>query len=435
MKRHVLAAVVLVAGAATAASGQNRPAWGRIAVFGNGSTTTRDGGSDSSFSEWITNVTFESATGDDVSYEYRADLRLAGYGGDTARPRRTSIYDAYAGVRLMGGRVRVRGGQMWLTELGGLGSVAGGLLEFRRQAGTAGRAWRAAVFGGLEPRVMDAGYEDQVLKVGALFAYEGAGMRRHVLGFVHLRDHGITERSVLSFTNYVPVYKRLYFYQAGEYDLAGPGIASGGSLTYFFVNGRYVANQHLEFQGLFHRGRSIDQRSIIRDQLDGRPVDPKALDGMRFESVTGRVTVTLTRRIRLFGGIGQDRNNRDDQPSARVTFGGFVTNVLASGIDLTFSDSRMSRGSSGSYDSWYLSLGRAVGSHVYLTGDYSSSLSVYRFTSATGFVIESRPATRRASVSGLIHAARGTSLHITAERVLDSDATQTRIMSGITYRF
>ena len=34
---------------------------------------------------------------------------------------------------------------------------------------------------------------------------------------------------------------------------------------------------------------------------------------MRFESLTGRVTVTLVKNVRVFGGYGQDRNNRDDQ--------------------------------------------------------------------------------------------------------------------------
>lgn len=437
MNRRALSLVVLLAALAhaPAARAQVRPAWGRIAVFGDGSSTTRDGGGDSTFSEWIANVTFESATGEDVSYEYRADLRLAGYPGADGRPRRVSIYDAYAGVRLLGGRLGIRGGQMWLTDLGGLGSIGGGMVEWRQAKPASGGRWRASLFGGLEPRVMDVGYTDQVVKVGGLVAYDGEGMRRHVLGFVHVRDNGMTERSVITFTNYVPVYKRLFVYQAGEYDVAGPGVSGAGSLTYFFVNGRYVVNDRVEFQGLYHRGRSIDSRSIIRDQLDGRPVSPKALDGLRFESLTGRVTVTLVRNVRLFGGYGQDKNNRDDAPSGRINFGAYASNVLGTGLDLTVSDSRMDRGQNGSYDAWYASVGRSLGGRVYLTGDYSSSLSVLHFFSASGFLIETRPLTRRIAVSGVINAAHGTSLLITAERVRDSDATQTRLLSGITYRF
>jgi hypothetical protein len=156
---------------------------------------------------------------------------------------------------------------------------------------------------------------------------------------------------------------------------------------------------------------------------------------MRFESITGRVTVSVGRWLRLFGGYGQDRNNREDEPSGRITYGLYASNVLRSGVDVTVSDSRIDRGTGGSYDSWYVSVGRSFGSRVYLTGDYSSSLSVYRFTSAAGFTIESQPTTRRLALSSVINTTRTTSILITGERVLFDDGAQTRILSGLTWRF
>ncbi len=260
-------------------------------------------------------------------------------------------------------------------------------------------------------------------------------MRRHVAGFVHIRDEGVTERSVLSFTNFLPLGKQVFVYQAAEYDLDGPGIPDTGALTYFFANGRYVVNRWVELQGLYHHGRSIDSRSIVRDQLDGRPIDPKALDGLRFESITARATVSVGRWLRLFGGYGQDRNNREDEASGRLTYGAYASNVLRTGIDVTASDSRIDRGANGWYDSWYVSVGRSFGSRVYLTGDYSSSLSFYRFTSAAGFTIESQPTTRRLALSSVINTTRTTSILITGERVLYDDGAQTRILSGLTWRF
>jgi hypothetical protein len=437
MNRTVLLLVAALGSlaAAPAVEAQTRPAWGRIALFGNGATTTADEGPTSTFGELIANITFESATGDDVSVDYRADIRLAGYTGENRRPTRVSLYDVYAGVRLRGGTVAIRGGQMWLNDLGGLGSVGGGMLEFAQRRRPQGGRWRAALFGGLEPRIQEAGYVDNVTKFGGLVAYDGAGMRRHVAGFVHIRDEGQTERSVLSFTNYLPFGKRVFVYQAAEYDVDGPGIPKTGALTYFFANGRYVVNSHVEVQGLYHHGRSIDSRSIVRDQLDGRPIDPKALDGMRFESITGRVTVSVAPWLRLNGGLGQDRNNRDDEASGRITYGLYASNILRSGVDVTVSDSRIDRGTAGSYDSWYVSVGRSFSSRVYLTGDYGSSLSFYRFTSAAGFTIESRPTTRRLALSSVINTTRTTSLLITAERVLYDNAQQTRILSGLTWRF
>jgi hypothetical protein len=437
VNRTLLLLVVLLGlpGFAPGAIAQTRPAWGRIALFGNGAITTRDEGPTSTLGELIANVTFESATGDDVRFDYRADVRLAGYTGQDGRPTRVSLYDAFAGVRLRGGTVGIRGGQMWINDLGGLGSVGGGMVEFAQRKRPGGGRWRAAAFGGFEPRIMETGYVDHVTKFGGLVAYEGAGMRRHVAGFVHIRDQGLTERSVLSFTNFLPLGKQVFVYQAAEYDLAGPGISSTGALTYFFANGRCVVNRWIELQGLYHHGRSIDSRSIIRDQLDGRAIDPKALDGMRFESLTGRVTISLGRYLRLFGGYGQDRNNRDDVASGRLNYGAYASNILRTGIDVTVWDSRIDRGAKGWYDSWYVSVGRSFGSRVYLTGDYSSSLSVYRFTSATGFVIESQPTTRRLAFSSVINTTRKTSIMITGERVLFDDGAQTRILAGLTWRF
>jgi hypothetical protein len=437
MKRTTLALIALLGPllAASAAVAQTRPAWGRIALFGSGSTTTRDDGPTSTLGELIANITFESAAGDNVRFDYRADIRLAGYTGEGDRPTRVSLYDAYAGVRLRGGTVGIRAGQMWVNDLGGLGSVGGGMVEFAQRKRPGRGGWRAAVFGGFEPRIQEAGYVDNVTKFGGLVAYQGAGMRRHVAGFVHIRDEGMTERSVLSFTNYLPFRKRVFVYQAAEYDVAGPGIPDSGALTYFFANGRYVVNRWVEVQGLYHHGRSIDSRSILRDQLDGRPVDPKALDGLRFESVTGRVTVSIGKWVRLFGGYGQDRNNREDEASGRFSAGLYASNVLGSGVDVTVWDSRIDRGANGRYDSWYVSVGRSFGSRVYLTGDYSSSLSVYRFTSATGFTIETQPTTRRLAFSGVLNLTRSISILVTGERVLFDDGAQTRMLSGLTWRF
>jgi len=80
-------------------------------------------------------------------------------------------------------------------------------------------------------------------------------------------------------------------------------------------------------------------------------------------------------------------------------------------------------------------VGRTLARRLYLTGDYGSSLSVYRFVSASGFIIENRPRTRRAAISGLLNLPHGTSLLTTLERLADDDASHTRIMSGLSYRF
>jgi hypothetical protein len=417
------------------AQAQTQKAWARVSFFGDAASTTQESGLQSSFGEMMANVTFQSAVGDTVPYEYRADIRMAAYPTMSNRSRRISVYDAYVGVHVAAGNATLRVGEMWLNELGGLGQLGGAMFEVRQPQRVGHGRWRAALFGGLEPKILDIGFVSDVYKFGGLVAYDGQGARRSVVGFVAIRDKGRAERTVLLTNNFLPIGRRIFVYQVAEYDLRGPGVDGAGSLTYLFVNGRYTPNDVIEFQGTFHRGRSIDSRSIIQDQLDGRPVDPRALDGLRYESVSGRVTLRLMKQVRVFGGYGQDRNNRDDSTAGRLTYGLFASNIARTGLDVTFTDSRINRGTAGSYDSWYVSLGRSFGSHVYLTGDYGSSLSVLRFTSSSGFVIETRPRTRRLAFSGVFNVGGGTSLLVTAERILDSGSTQTRVMSGITYRF
>ncbi len=167
----------------------------------------------------------------------------------------------------------------------------------------------------------------------------------------------------------------------------------------------------------------------------GRAIPPRLLDGLRFESANGRVTVTLVPGLRAYVGYGRDRNNHDEAASSRYTFGGFYSNVLGSGIDVTASDSRMQRPGGTSYDSWYVSVGRSFTPRLYLSGDYGSSLSVLRFVTSSGFLIETRPHTRRFAMSGVFNTGVGPSILVTLERLADNDATQTRLMSGVSYRF
>jgi hypothetical protein len=427
---------VVVFAASVVASGQtpSRPALGRVSFFSNASSTAT--GSDTrTLSELIGTATFESPDGEQVDYEYRLDVRFAGYPNASDRRRRASIYDAYVGLKFRRGTMRARVGQMWLNELGGLGAVAGGLFELGQPQRDKRGRWRAAVFGGLEPKVLEAGYESGVAKVGGFAAYEGVGLRRHVLGLVSVRTGGMTERSVLVANNLLPVGKRLFIYQAAEYDVKSAGVSAPGSLTYFFGNARYTANRFLEVQGSYHRGRSIDSRTIVRDQLDGRAIDPRLLDGLRFESANSRVTVTIIPGLRAYAGYGRDRNNHDESASSRYTYGMFYANVLGSGIDVTASDSRMERPGGTSYNSWYVSLGRSFTPRLYLSGDYGSSLSIFRFVTSSGFLIETRPRTRRFALSGVLNTGVGPSVLVTFERLGDDDSTQTRLMSGVTYRF
>jgi hypothetical protein len=410
------------------------PRWARISFFAQGATTSSSDGTSSTFSELITNVSARSATGSASGLEYGLDARFGAYPSTPERDGRISIYDAYVGARLLGGRVLARAGHMWLTDLGALGAVAGGMAE--AHAGTVGGLrLRAGLFGGLEPEILDASYVPDVKKFGAYVALDGNGARKHVIGFTTVRNGSLTERSVVSVTNYVPVRRWLYVYQAAEVDLRGPGGRGNGGLTYFFTNARISPITRADLQLTYHRGRSIDARTITDDIRNGRPVTAKMLDGFLFESAYARLTIEVLPHVRVFGGYGRDKSGSADASTDRVTIGAYTSNLFGSGVDVNVSDYRYSRGGGSSYDAWYASLGRSFGSRVYLSSEYSSSLSVIRYERSTGVIIETRPKTQRYGASATINLNRALSLTLTGDRTNGDGYHDVRGLAGITCRF
>jgi len=411
------------------------PRWARVSFFAQAASTTAADGSSSSFTEIVTNVSAQSVQHVGDGFEYGLDARFGAYPSMDEREPRTSVYDAYVGQRLMDGRLLLKAGQMWLNDLGGLGSVGGALVEVRQGGDTTRLRWRAGGFGGAEPEIMDVAYVSGVKKFGGYFALDGNGAQRSVVGYVNVRNQDLTERSVLSFTNYVPVRQSVFIYQAAEVDLTGPGGEGSGGLTYFFVNARVAPTRRADVQFTYHHGRSIDARSITEDLLNGRPVPAKTLDGFLFESIGARLTVEVAKGVRVFAGYGQDRNDRDAEPMDRLSFGVYTSDLLGTGLDVNVTDYRYQRGSASSYDSWYVSAGRSFGSRFYLSGEYSTSLSVLRYARGDGFVVQNRPQTDRLGASTNISLSRNLSLLVVADYTRDDAYKETRVLSGLSIRF
>jgi len=435
MKRTILGAlftaVLLVASSAAA----TKSFYGRVSLYAQAASATYDQGGSNFFSDLVLTLTLRSTETGKDGFEYGLDVRGAGYPSSEERDPRLSIYDAFAGAKFVQGKFAIRLGQMWLNELGGLGSLGGGLFELKAPIKTALGRFRIGLFGGLEPKILEAGYVTGITKFGGYLALDGDRARRHVLSYVNLRDSQLTERSVLILTNYIPLGAKFFLYQAAEYDLLGPAGQGRGNLTYVFANARYSPLSAIELQGTYHRGHSFDTRTLIEDRLNGRPLDQRALEGFLFESLGGRMTVTLLRGVRLFAGFSQDKNNLGDSRSDRLSFGLYATNLLKTGLELNISDWRMKSRSGSAYDSWYVSLGRNFGRSVYIEGFYSSSVSVFRLTESGGYRIDSYPRSRRFGVSSVLNVFRTASLQFTAERTLGDTYNEYRLLSGISYRF
>lgn len=409
------------------------PAWGRFALFAQSSRQVQDGGYSANTSDIIANLTLQSAGNDDGGFEYALDVRGANYSGGFTQ-RQVSIYNAYVGFRSAGGQFGLRVGQMWLNDLGALGSVAGAQFEYRaRQTSAAGR-FRFGLFAGGEPDPFQAKLVNGVRKAGGYVALDGDLGRRHVLGFVTIKNQGLTEREVVTLLNFIPVGRRFFMYQAAEYDLKGPGGTDKKGLNYVFVNARWAPSDVVDFQATYHHGLSIDARTITNDELNGQPVDSRLLTGFLFESVGGRVTVSVSRRTRVWAGYYRDRNNMDSTATGRINAGFWAGNILGSGLDFMVSDNRSDRTGS-RYDSWYVSLGASLGRAVYLSADYTTSLSVLSFTDAGGAQVESRPESKRYSLSSTVNLNRTLSLLLTADHSLLDTGRDNRAMLGFVVRF
>jgi hypothetical protein len=424
----------LTLAAAAPVSAQAPRPYGRLSIYVTGDQRSPKEGESSTGVETATALTFRTPEVDSRGFEAAIDLRHTRYGG-VDRPQRVSLFDGFAGARLGGrGQLRLRAGHMWLSDLGTAGSLAGGLVEFRGAPAGADDRFVAGVFGGAEPMGYETGYAPGVRKYGGYAALESGFLRRHVVGFANIRQGSITQRSMLTVANYIPAGRSFFAYQALEYDIVGPadGAARAG-LSYFLMNARGAAGSRVELQGTYSRGRSLDARTLSEDVLSGRPLTPQAVDGLRYETVGGRVSVKIVRSLEVYGGYARDRNNRDDEPTGRVTIGGFATDVLRTGLDVAASNARIDR-PTGPYDARFVSVGRSIGRSVYASVDYSTSLAVVRFLRSDGVAIETRPWSRR--VSGQMSATlnRQFSLIGVVDYTMDEGANDLRAMTGLTYR-
>ena len=372
----------------------------------------------------------DDANGLEVGLDVRQSRWLTG-----VHPDRLSLYTGFVGTRVGGDTgIRVRAGHMWLPDLGTIGNVAGGLVEVaQRPSGTKTR-FRAGGFMGLEPKSLDVGYAPDVRKGGLYAAIQRGYLQRHVIGYTRVQQGPMTERSVLSTTNFLPVGRTVNVYQAAEYEVRGPaqGAAPRG-LSYFLANVRVSPASRLELLGTYNRGRALDARQLAADLLTGRPLTQQAVEGLTYESAGGRVTVQPVRSLHVYASYARDRNNRDDVPTGRLMVGGQAGDIMRSGMDAAFSDARIER-STGPYHSRYVSVGRGIGRGAYASFDYSTSLSVIRFERLDGVIIETRPRTRRWSGSSSVNVGRDVSLLFTVDRTTDDAARDLRILTGLSYR-
>lgn len=414
-------------------SAQAIPTKGRFALFTSWSQREWSDGADADFTEVIATFSFHSEDRPGDTFEFALDTRLATY-PSSAREERVSLYEAWVGIHTPNRAWNLRLGQMWLHELGGIGSVGGLFAEYRLPTPTAWGRWRFGLFVGYELAPYELEYLTDIEKGGVYAALDGAHGRKHVLGLVRIRNRGLTERSVVVFNNFIPVGRSFTAYQALEYDTEGPAGLGDSELTYFFANLRYRFSRAVDLQATYHRGRSLDTRRITEDVIDGRPVNPEALQRLLFESGRLRLTVRPIRHLSLWAAYGNDRNNRGDPTATRLNLGLSARRLFGSPVDFTISSARTDRGED-SYDSLWASIGYSIGPRVYVSLQYRDTLSVFHVADGDGGSVEIRPDSELFSLSSNINLNRMFSLLVTLELLNHSDFEERRVLTGLIIRF
>jgi hypothetical protein len=232
----------------------------------------------------------------------------------------------------------------------------------------------------------------------------------------------------------VPVGRTFTLYQALQYDTEGPAGVGDPELTYLFFNLRYRFSKAVDLQGTYHRGRSIDGRTITEDIVNGRPVSPEALRGLFFESARLRLMIRPARRLSLWLGYGNDRRERDDPTAKRLNIGLSARMVFGTPLDFTLSSTSTDRGGD-SYDSHRASLGYSFGRKVYVSIEYRDTIAVYHVDQGDGGTVEIRPDSDFLSISSNINLSRTFSLLLEAGILDHSDFEETRLMTGLIVRF
>lgn len=387
-----------------------------------------------SFSDGWAYFALHSPAADAGGLEYGLDTRGSSYGRSGERDTHFQLYEGYVGARIGSGFIGGRLGQMWINELGALGSVGGVLLEARPKKKTKlGRA-RFGLFGGLEPKWIEAGYTRDVRKGGAYVILEGEGNRRHTLGYVLMRTGGLTERSVIVFNNFVPVGQK-FFLSVSRVRPVGARRQRKRRAQLLLRDGEVCAVAACGIPG----DASPRPLSRLADHHPGHDQRATGLGGcpggvrLRVDGSTCQRGGSGPRR-RVWGGYSREKNNRDDSATNRLSAGLSVFNLAESGVDVTLSGYYYQR-PSGPYNSWYVSIGRNLSRKIYLSADFSTALSVVRFLPSTGIAVETRPQSRRFTLNSNIFLDRHFSIILTGEYLKDDYTKELRGLLGLTYRF
>jgi hypothetical protein len=153
-----------------------------------------------------------------------------------------------------------------------------------------------------------------------------------------------------------------------------------------------------------------------------------------FESFDFRVTSRVAGNFQVFGSYGRDRNNREENSNQRLTYGFFTGALGNTGIDFHFSGNRIYPPQGPAYDYWNVSAGKTIADRVYLSGEYTSSVSLVSISDENGIALRTGPRASLFGASGLVNLTRSLSLLLTVERSSDNNFSEMRVLGGVTFR-
>lgn len=309
------------------------------------------------------------------------------------------IYNARLSYDHLDSKIFFSLGQMNLYDTAGIGELTGGVVGYRL-----GKHLSLGGYGGLEPDIYNARWDNNYIKYGLFIRYQAAGAKQISLSYNHLAFNSETERHFLYLDLLLPLRRVLVLYGNLEYDLAG-SIKSEDRLSQLFLNARLNLSRYADITGHYSSGRGLDYHRFLLEQSQDPAIQVGEIERYYYNEVYGlRLSIKPIKSIRLF--VGRKESERKDRGIRNHTtqFGLSLANILKSGISL-YGNFHLNRGDASESDSYYISASRNFGklslslnfanfyNAVRLSGEGSPQLLHYpdrRTLSANLFLILSR---------------------------------------------
>ena len=362
-----------------------------------------------------------------TNFRFRSELE-----NGTDAIDRLSVWDLRLDYGLLSKPIAMSAGLCTLTEVSGLGSVAGGQFQLNLFDQI---TW--GVFGGANP-VIEKGTPDfDGVKYGSYLRLSKGMITCAGIGYYKTEqtDEDYDSRDLIVFDTSLNYAKRLFLYQAGEYQI-GSETNNEDALTYYFCNLRYQPVAPLAFSVYYNHYDQDPLLILVDDSYDDILDDYYDEDHVAKENKSDSISPKIDLRLNRYWRVYVRYRHTDSEFIQSIKTGQWLVgascqDLFNSGVYLHCNVSK-TENDYRDYDSTYISLQRNFGRDLSLTASYAHSSTVYPENQLTSWNVDS---TDRISVSGIYRIGKNLNVLLDYERVLGNHDKKNQILMNLRYRW